>query len=527
MKRRILSIICLVLLLITTTYIPFNINSGNFVYSITNNLTDEEKQNIAFATYMNSRGGYFKGASSGAVIAVMKNYINEFYTSDANDTDINSLRELASKVSVSVNNGNFSVQLEPEAITFLNHLVLWLLGKDEFPNLYAGGAWGNDANTSDLAYTGLSVGGSLYTIVNSDIPKQANAYVNNISSSSITLGSPYNGYSTNFFIDYFNTKNNVTINYGSLNQPSLSTQAITLTGPKATENGSNITANYVLSLYTASALGDMVPVLGFSLNTSNPLEKKIFSSRLINVDGFVGMCEIRPSNNPPYHAFCVISHNANNGLYCVSNIQIYSNPVYNATNMNINFDTEQFQKFDEEDSVPITYTPKYKDGDTYNYFNEENYNTYNDFYNDYNNYYRQEKTIIYEKVGDNPTNPDPDLPVAGEGGSGTITPNGSGGFNFNLPDFDLPDLSGLNWSISGLSEKFPFSIPFDLIAFFTVLNAEPETPELQGNIDLGLVQWNIDWDLHDFDNLASILRNLEFIGFCIALIIITRGMIKG
>lgn len=85
----------------------------------------------------------------------------------------------------------------------------------------------------------------------------------------------------------------------------------------------------------------------------------------------------------------------------------------------------------------------------------------------------------------------------------------------------------INWSIEGLGEKFPFSIPFDLIAFFTVLNAEPEIPEIQGTIDLGLVQWDIDWDLEEFNSLASLLRNLEFIGFCIALALITRRLIKG
>lgn len=65
------------------------------------------------------------------------------------------------------------------------------------------------------------------------------------------------------------------------------------------------------------------------------------------------------------------------------------------------------------------------------------------------------------------------------------------------------------------------------MAMFEVLNAEPQTPEIQAQIDLKVVTWNIDYNLHDFDGVAEILRNLEFIAFCIGLILITRSLIKG
>lgn len=90
----------------------------------------------------------------------------------------------------------------------------------------------------------------------------------------------------------------------------------------------------------------------------------------------------------------------------------------------------------------------------------------------------------------------------------------------------LPDLN-IDWSINGLKEKFPFSIPWDLMAFFAVMNAEPETPYIKADIPLAIWEWNIDWDLHAFDNVARILRNMELIGFCIGLILITRSIIKG
>lgn len=116
------------------------------------------------------------------------------------------------------------------------------------------------------------------------------------------------------------------------------------------------------------------------------------------------------------------------------------------------------------------------------------------------------------------------------GGGGTTTPPGSSGGSgsggtINLPDIDL-DLPSINWSLGDLSSKFPFSIPFDLLAFFTVLNAEPETPEIHGTLNLAIINYQFDFDLHDFDDLASLLRNLEFVGFCIGLILITRNMLR-
>lgn len=103
-------------------------------------------------------------------------------------------------------------------------------------------------------------------------------------------------------------------------------------------------------------------------------------------------------------------------------------------------------------------------------------------------------------------------------------PDSDSNLTFPLLDLDLPSI---DWSIGDLSNKFPFSIPFDLYNMFSVLNTEPQTPEIKGNIDLGIYEWSLDWNLHQFDDTAELLRNVEFVGFIIGLIFITRSLIKG
>lgn len=138
-------------------------------------------------------------------------------------------------------------------------------------------------------------------------------------------------------------------------------------------------------------------------------------------------------------------------------------------------------------------------------------------------------------VSDDPNgNPDNPTPVPDQPGGtppdwtlpdSNVTPDGDGGFNFDW-NFTLPDLN-IDWSIDGLINKFPFSIPHDVYLLCSTLNADPVTPVFQGTIDLKVHQWEIDWDLHEFDNIASLLRNLEVLLFIIGLIMVTRSIIKG
>lgn len=127
----------------------------------------------------------------------------------------------------------------------------------------------------------------------------------------------------------------------------------------------------------------------------------------------------------------------------------------------------------------------------------------------------------------NPPNPGgtvPDNWPSGTHGSGTVGSDGT--WDFDIP-FSLPDLN-IDWSISGLTEKFPFSIPFDLVSFYTMLNAEPRAPAIDANIPLGdWYTWHFRADFSQYENWAEIIRNVEFIGFVIGLIYITIRLVKG
>lgn len=129
----------------------------------------------------------------------------------------------------------------------------------------------------------------------------------------------------------------------------------------------------------------------------------------------------------------------------------------------------------------------------------------------------------------------------GSGGSSTGGNDDTGGqggwlgsaLNFltNLLDGIINKITDLFSNIAekltlpDIKNKFPFSIPFDLISFFNILNATPVTPTLDTTINLGITNWVIDWDLNNFNDLATLLRNLEFIGFSIGLILLTKDLL--
>ncbi len=79
-----------------------------------------------------------------------------------------------------------------------------------------------------------------------------------------------------------------------------------------------------------------------------------------------------------------------------------------------------------------------------------------------------------------------------------------------------------------LTRIFPFCIPWDLYRLFTKFNADPVTPSI--TIDWGdiLGAFGIDYvstlDLHDYDNVASILRTMETVAFVVGLAVATRSI---
>lgn len=147
-----------------------------------------------------------------------------------------------------------------------------------------------------------------------------------------------------------------------------------------------------------------------------------------------------------------------------------------------------------------------------------------------NNNYEGDTYITNE--GDVINNPTPVPPGGSDpgwdvgGGDGTATDGNGNEWNIHFPDFELPDLN-IDWSINGLGEKFPFSIPFDLVALVTVLNAQPQAPRFEGTVNFGFTTWNYDINLQQFDSVAQACRIAELLLLVFGLILITRSIIKG
>jgi hypothetical protein len=97
--------------------------------------------------------------------------------------------------------------------------------------------------------------------------------------------------------------------------------------------------------------------------------------------------------------------------------------------------------------------------------------------------------------------------------------------NFNSnPSFDIS-----TFKVTGLAGKFPFCIPFDLIAAIKVLVAKPEAPVWTFPLHLpgtGLSK-SITINMTKFESVAYVCRWVETLGFTYLLITKTRGLIKG
>lgn len=190
-----------------------------------------------------------------------------------------------------------------------------------------------------------------------------------------------------------------------------------------------------------------------------------------------------------------------------SNIILNVSASTNTTNVNINLVTINNNTIKNE-----------YDGDTY-------INNEGDIINE-GDEGDDNSTIIYNPYPDNPnynpSNPDSGTttgPSSGNGGGGT-----DGTINFPDIDFNLPEI---NWSLGDLSNKFPFSIPFDLVNLVTVLDAPAEAPRFEGTVNFGFTTWDYDINLESFDTVASVCRTTELVLFIFGLILITRNLIKG
>ena len=80
-----------------------------------------------------------------------------------------------------------------------------------------------------------------------------------------------------------------------------------------------------------------------------------------------------------------------------------------------------------------------------------------------------------------------------------------------------------------LGMVFPFCIPFDVYHMVTLLVAEPVAPNGKWEFSLPWDSsrvYSVEWDLEDFDDVASLLRTMELIVFAVGLAAVTRRFIK-
>ena len=89
----------------------------------------------------------------------------------------------------------------------------------------------------------------------------------------------------------------------------------------------------------------------------------------------------------------------------------------------------------------------------------------------------------------------------------------------DFDDYKMPDVT----------KKFPFSVPFALIACFTVLNARAEAPvfEIPFIIPMLNFEYTMTIDLSLYEEQMAMARWFFILLFIIGLIVLTRGIIRG
>ena len=97
----------------------------------------------------------------------------------------------------------------------------------------------------------------------------------------------------------------------------------------------------------------------------------------------------------------------------------------------------------------------------------------------------------------------------------------------SITDFFTPD-PNVEFYALDLKGLFPFCIPFDLYNLLLTLQAEPVTPYFEFELNFGaLGSFPVVADFSEWNDLASLLRNLEVALFIVGLGIKTRELIGG
>ena len=79
-----------------------------------------------------------------------------------------------------------------------------------------------------------------------------------------------------------------------------------------------------------------------------------------------------------------------------------------------------------------------------------------------------------------------------------------------------------------LKQVFPFCIPFDIYNMVLAFDSEPVPPHFEVPMHFPWVDIDYTWeiDLSDWSSVAAVLRELEYIAFCVGLAILTSKVIK-
>lgn len=102
-------------------------------------------------------------------------------------------------------------------------------------------------------------------------------------------------------------------------------------------------------------------------------------------------------------------------------------------------------------------------------------------------------------------------------GAGEGAGEGTGDITF--PSFgDSIDFSPLE--ATGITDKFPFSLPWDIQRILGIFNVEPKAPVF----NVPIVTEKVKIDLTEFDDWAVIVRFFVFVGFIISLIMISTKL---
>lgn len=94
---------------------------------------------------------------------------------------------------------------------------------------------------------------------------------------------------------------------------------------------------------------------------------------------------------------------------------------------------------------------------------------------------------------------------------------------------DTGEEGNINFSpLSGLKNKFPFCVPFDLIESFQAFDKKPDTPKWEFTITIPHTNYSYDFvvDLAPLSDVAKLCRTLILVLFIIGLILATRRLIS-